>query len=92
MLYVRLCVDKPGTDKLRNLHRSAHREYLASGIAKLVQAGPLVSSDDTKDVGSFMVVEADSLAAVQRFHDNDPFTVAGLFEDVRIHRWDKHVG
>jgi uncharacterized protein YciI len=29
---------------------------------------------------------------VQRFHDNDPFTIAGLFEEVRIHRWDRHVG
>jgi len=58
----------------------------------LTFGGIACSSDDTKNVGSFMVVEADSLAAVQRFHDNDPFTVAGLFEDVRIHRWDKHVG
>jgi len=70
----------------------AGHALLASGVAKLVQAGPLMSSDDTKNVGSFMVVEADSLATVQQFHDNDPFTIAGLFEDVRIHRWDKHVG
>lgn len=92
MLYIRLCLDKPGAEQLRNQHRSAHREYLAAGVAKLVQAGPLMASDDTRNVGSFMVIEADSLAAVQRFHDDDPFTQAGLFEEVRIHRWDKHIG
>jgi uncharacterized protein YciI len=92
MLYIRLCVDKPGTEQLRNQYRGVHREYLASGVAKLIQAGPLMSSDETRNVGSFMVVEADSLEAVRRFHDNDPFTKAGLFEEVRIHRWDKHVG
>jgi len=92
MLYVRLCLDKPGTEQLRNQHRSAHRGYLASGVAELVQAGPLMASDDGKNIGSFMVIEADSLPAVQRFHDDDPFTQAGLFEEVIIHRWDKHIG
>jgi uncharacterized protein len=92
MLYIRVCIDKTGTEPLRDQHRSAHRDYLASGVAKVVLAGPLLADHGAQNVGSFMVVDADSHAAVQQFHDNDPFTKAGLFGEVLIHRWDKHVG
>lgn len=92
MLYLRMCFDKPGTEDLRNEHRADHRAYLASGVVKLVQAGPMMSDDDTHNIGSFMIVEADDLETVRRFHDNDPFTKADLFGEVRLHRWDKHIG
>jgi uncharacterized protein len=92
MLYIRMCVDRPDGGQVRDRERASHRAYLASGVVKLVQAGPLMADDDSRNIGSFMVVEADSLATVKRFHDEDPFTKAGLFDDVRIHRWDKHIG
>jgi uncharacterized protein YciI len=92
MLYIRLCFDKPGTIALRDQHRASHRAYLASGVVKLVQAGPLMDDKNEKNVASLMIVEANSLDEVQRFHDNDPFTKADLFGEVRIHRWDKHIG
>ena len=92
MLYIRLCFDRPGTEALRNQHRAEHRAYLASGVVKLVQAGPLMDDANEHNVASFMVVEADSLEVVKRFHENDPFTKAGLFGEVRIHRWDRHIG
>jgi uncharacterized protein len=92
MLYIRMCVDKADCGQVRDRERARHRAYLASGVVKLVQAGPLMADDDSRNIGSFMVVEADSLATVKHFHDEDPFTKAGLFDDVRIHRWDKHVG
>jgi uncharacterized protein YciI len=38
------------------------------------------------------VVEADSLADVKRFHDNDPFSRAGLFERADVVMWDRHIG
>src|SRR3546814_5028773 len=65
MLYIRLCFDKPGTEDLRNEHRAAHRAYLQSGVIKLVQAGPLMADDGSKNIASFMVVEADSLDEVK---------------------------
>jgi hypothetical protein len=92
MLYVRLCFDKPDSGHLRDRERSRHRAYLGSGFVKLVLAGPIMADDDSGNIGSFMIVEADSLATVKRFHNEDPFTKAGLFDDVRIHRWDKHIG
>ena len=97
MLYIRLCIDKSGSTELRNRLRPEHRAYfqpnLQPGAAvRLVQAGPLCIGDSDDNLGSFMILEAPSLADAQRFHDDDPFTKAGLFATAHVHRWDKHVG
>jgi uncharacterized protein YciI len=93
MLYIRLCYDKPGQLELREEKRAEHRAYLKSQPLRLLVAGPLCV-DDTHDtnIASFMIVEADSREAVVEMHDGDPFTKAGVFGDVHIHRWDKHIG
>ncbi len=97
MLYVRLCFDKPGTTELREQLRADHRAYFkpnlqADVMPHLVQAGPLcVSDDDDTNLASFMILEAASLDEVTRFHDGDPFTQAGLYDKVYIHRWDQHI-
>lgn len=97
MLYIRLCFDKPGTTELREQLRADHRAYfkpnlLADAVPHLVQAGPLcVSDNDDTNLASFMILEATSLDEVVRFHDGDPFTKAGLYDSVYIHRWDRHI-
>jgi len=91
MLYLRLCLDKPGALALREEHRASHRAYLQSGAGKIVQAGPLLG-DDNQMIGSMMILEADSVDEVRRFHEGDPFTKAGLFNHVQILRWDRHIG
>lgn len=98
MLYLRICFDKHDGGALRGelLHR--HREYIAAHLGddqavKVVQGGPMCVGDDTtRNLGSFLVVEAASLADVQQFHDNDPFTRAQLFERADVVRWDRHIG
>lgn len=98
MLYLRICFDKQDGSALRGelLHR--HREYIAAHLGddqavKVVQGGPMCVGDDTtRNLGSFLVVEAASLADVQQFHDNDPFTRAHLFERADVVRWDRHIG
>jgi uncharacterized protein YciI len=92
MLYLRMCLDKPDNDALRDEHRAGHRAYLSSAAVTIKQAGPMMSDDDEHNIGSFMIVEADDLATVKRFHDEDPFTRAGLFGEVVIYRWDRHIG
>ncbi|MFM0168239.1 YciI family protein [Paraburkholderia sediminicola] len=97
MLYVRLCFDKLGTAELREQLRADHRAYfkpnlLTDAVPHLVQAGPLcVSDNDDTNLASFMILEATSLDEVVRFHDGDPFTKAGLYDRVYIHRWDRHI-
>lgn len=93
MLYIRLCYDKTGMRPVREQMRMQHRAYLQEQPLKLVVAGPLCESDESDgNIASFMIVEADSIEDVRRMHDGDPFTRAGVFGDVHIHRWDKHIG
>ena len=93
MLYVRICFDKPNSLPLRDANRAAHRAYLRSGVIQIIQAGPLCASDtDDTNVASFFIVEADNRERVVAFHEDDPFTKVGLYGEVRIQRWDKHIG
>lgn len=93
MLYVRMCLDKPGSSSLRDAVRDEHRSYVRSALINVVQAGPLCAGDaDETNIGSFFIVEADSRDEVIRFHENDPTTKAGLYQEVLIYRWDKHIG
>ena len=59
---------------------------------RLVRAGPMSSIDNETNIGSFMIVEAATIAAVRRLHDGDPFTKVGLFERAEICGWDQHIG
>lgn len=91
MLYLRLCLDKAGALALRQEYRADHRAYLQSGAGTIVQAGPLLGADGEM-VGSMIILEADSLEEVGRFHEGDPFTKAGLFGQVHLLQWDRHIG
>ena len=98
MLYLRICFDKKDGGALRAELLNRHREYIAGHlggdkVVKVVQGGPMCVGDDTTaNLGSFLIVEAASLADVQQFHDNDPFTRANLFERADVVRWDRHIG
>lgn len=98
MLYLRICFDKKDGGDMRDEVLRRHREYIARHLGdgeavKVVQAGPMCVGDDLgHNLGSFLVVEANSLADVQQFHDNDPFTRAQLFERADVVRWDRHIG
>jgi len=98
MLYVRLCIDKADQLELRDRVRAEHRAYLKPNIEQgavphIVQAGPLcIDDNDDTNLASFMIIEAGNIDEVKLFHEGDPFTKAGLYEKVYIHRWDKHIG
>lgn len=98
MLYIRLCFDKAGQPELRERMRAEHRAYIMRHVAsdsvpRVTQGGPLcINEHDDTNFASFMILEAESIEAVRRFHEEDPFTKAGLFERADIHRWDKHIG
>lgn len=75
-------------------HAEHYKPFISPGQSvHLVHAGPMcVSDDDDTNLGSFMIVEADSIAQVQAFHEGDPFTLEGIFGRVDICRWDLHIG
>lgn len=89
-LFVTYCKDKPGALETRMATRPTHLDYLNSaGLVKA--AGPLLD-DAGAPIGSMLIVEAQDRAAAQAFVDNDPYTLAGIFESVEIQAWRVGVG
>jgi hypothetical protein len=89
VLFVLHCLDRADAHAIRANTREAHLAYAREHAGMIRLAGPLLDDDGETMVGSVFVVEADDAAAVQRFHRDDPYTRAGLFERVDIHpfRW-----
>ncbi|WP_297510659.1 YciI family protein [uncultured Caulobacter sp.] len=89
-LFVVYCKDKPGALELRMATRPTHLDYL-NGATLVKAAGPLLS-DAGEPIGSMLILEAEDRAVAQAFVDNDPYTLAGLFERVEIQGWRVGVG
>lgn len=89
MLFIIDCRDKPGHEDVRKDNRQAHLDYVKSFKDQVVAAGPLLSDDGERMVGSLLVLDfADRLLA-ERFTANDPYAKAELFESVTIRRWKR---
>lgn len=93
MLFAIFCYDKPDSFDLRKATRPAHLEYLAGAGDRVKLGGPLIGpGEGAKPIGSMLVIDAASEAAVKMFADNDPYQSAGLFERVEIHHWQRVTG
>lgn len=70
----------------RDLHRPAHREYLAA----LADQGEMLvygRYDDDGAPGALLVCEAGEREDVESIVAGDPFVAAGLVQEHRIRRW-----
>lgn len=85
------CIDKPQSSAVRRDHFEAHKAHVAVSTIKILISGPLVDEDFATPVGSFFLVEATTLAEVERFNRSDPFFKAGLWENIAIHPFLKRV-
>ena len=83
MLFAIHALDKPGHAALRAETRPAHLAYLDAVAAQMVLAGPLLDATG-QAMGSLIVLEAESQAAVEALAAADPYAKAGLFESVAI--------
>ncbi|MGA0603478.1 YciI family protein [Caulobacter sp. KR2-114] len=72
-------VDKPDSLALRMANREAHLDYCRANAGIIRLGGPLLS-DGGDMAGSMLVLETADAAQAQAFSDNDPYTLAGLFE------------
>lgn len=84
-------LDKPGSAPLRAENGEAHRARLRASTeppVRVIIAGPLLSADDTP-IGSLVLVEAETIEAVEAFVAADPYSVAGVYGSVDIKpiRW-----
>ena len=86
MLWVILRNYKADTAATRASVLPVHREYIHSHEGILVLAGALQDDAGTQDTGTMLTLNLGSRAEVQAFHDNDPYTRAGVFGRVTITR------
>jgi uncharacterized protein YciI len=89
-LFAITCRDKPGALETRLATRPTHLDYLKAA-EHLKLAGPLLG-DDGNPIGSILIVEAENKAAAKAWADNDPYTLAGIFERVEIDAWRVVIG
>ena len=81
--------DKPGSEQVRAGNRAAHLEYLTARKDKILAGGALIDDDGTGGNGGIIIVDTDDRQEAERFVAEDPFTKAGLFENVTVRRWRK---
>ena len=82
MKFVIIGFDGPDGEAKRKIHRQAHLAKMEplDHAGRVILAGPL-----TDKTGSLIVIEADSLEEAQKFAQEDPYTVHGVFERVEVH-------
>ncbi len=89
MQFAIVCLDKPDHGHLRAENRPAHIEYLNANLEHMLLAGPFLSEDGERPVGSLLIMEYDDQRQAQAFAEGDPYTKAGLFESVTIRPFRK---
>jgi uncharacterized protein YciI len=80
---------KPDTAATRASILQVHREYIHGHEDTIVLAGALQDDAGTQDTGTMLTLNVGSRAEAQAFHDNDPYTKAGVFDRVTITRMRK---
>ncbi|MVU76876.1 hypothetical protein GPX89_06410 [Nocardia sp. ET3-3] len=83
--YVYAAAEAPG----RDIHRPDHRAWLNN----LVDEGTVLTSGPYPDgTGALILVQEDSLDAVTKLFENDPFARENLLADKRIVEWVPTMG
>ena len=80
-LFVLTCLDKPNALEVRMGAREAHLAWVKDKPLKL--GGPFLD-EAGQMAGSLLILEAEDLAAAQKFSADDPYTKAGLWASVDI--------
>ena len=89
MLYILRFFDKPDQSAIRQEFFPAHVQWLDANRAKVLVPGALRQAADDKAVGGLWLVEAESVAEIEKLFQTDPFWANGLRERYEIFRWVK---
>jgi uncharacterized protein YciI len=85
------CLDYDDALERRLAHYEAHKAYLSTAPIKTLISGPLTKPDGITMIGSFFLYEADSLEAVTRFLQDDPFNQANVWASIDVRPFIKRV-
>lgn len=82
------CLDKPGSQELRQATRTEHLSYLSGFDGAVAIAGPLLDLEG-QPMGSLLIVDLADRRAAYQFAAQDPYSLAGLFATVSITEFRK---
>jgi len=96
MWYTFICEDNVDSLALRKQTRGAHLERLEllKDQGRLLVAGPCPAIDNEDPgeagfTGSVVIAEFDSLASAKEWADNDPYLIAGVYQQVTVKPFKK---
>lgn len=96
MIHVFHLLDRPNSADVRARIRPDHKAYLAQVAERIAFAGPLLSADGERMVGSLLAIDFVDRAAASAWLAEEPFNVAGLYGAVEIHSfqnlWPQRAG
>ncbi|MBA4222528.1 MAG: hypothetical protein C0458_17500 [Methylobacterium sp.] len=88
MAYLILTRDRADGAAIRNAHRAEHYAYLQASQHRLIASGG-IQDEDGRFVGGSIILDVDTLTDAKAFANGDPFSKAGLFDEVLVVRWIK---
>jgi uncharacterized protein YciI len=86
MIWIVHCTDAPDAGDRRLAHRAEHSANLRSQThVGVITSGPLLAGDrGSAASGSLFLVEAHHRAQVEQFVATDPFSIHGVWAEVRL--------
>lgn len=91
MLFVAICIDKPGHVETRLKARPEHLAFLEANAACVKLGGPFLDGDGAP-IGSLLILECSDQAAAQSMLAEDPYAKAQVFASVDLRPWRRVVG
>lgn len=85
-LFVIEAWDKPDSLAVRLANRPVHLDRMKALGEALVIAGPYLDAAG-QPIGSLVIVDMESQAAVEAWAAADPYAAAGLFASVTVRPW-----
>jgi uncharacterized protein YciI len=92
MLYFVHGIDRPGKGALRDELIEAHWSFMDGYGDRIIARGPTLSADRTEATGSVHIVDLPSVEAARVFAFDEPNQRAGVYAEVRIHRYADLLG
>lgn len=83
-VYLVLCYDGEGSEELRDKELDDHLEYVEKHVDDYLICGPMREPGETKLMGSFFLVAADSAEAAKAIVSADPYVECGMYAEIII--------
>lgn len=80
--YMFICTDGPQTAPLRQEHLFGHLDHIEANNDAYRVAGPFKDDSDTKIIGSFFLVKADTKDAAWEIMRGDPYISSDMYASV----------